>query len=152
MGRYRYFKKGEEFEDFVLNECFPDELFTIVEITPESSHRLNRRVESRLRPDFCFRDKKSGDTFWVEAKFRSRMYRDKVIWAESWQMERYKEFEKEKGQPVFLVLGLGGVSWDPMRIYAIPLKEIKYTGLYKSFLRDYEIKMTPIKYHGGVLL
>ncbi len=137
------FKKGESFEEFVKDYVFPDEKFILIRSTQD--YRNNERyVEGKLEPDLYFRDRKTNETFFVECKFRSNLYQNKLQWAkDKTQFKRYKEFqEKVKPEKVFVVVGLGGKPYDPERVFKLPLEEIKYPALFESVFKKYELELT----------
>jgi hypothetical protein len=41
--------------------------------------------------------------------------------------------------PVYIVIGVGGRASLPENVYLIPVKEIKYCNLFRSFLENYEV-------------
>jgi len=133
------FVKGEDFETYVERYIFPDEHYTLIYRTPNEAMNAERFVESSYYPDFQFRDKKTGKKFWVEVKYRQDSYKDKIMWAKEAQLKRYKKYDKKL--PVFIAIGVGGYGKASMPdfFYIIPVKHIKYVGLFESFLKKYEI-------------
>ncbi len=131
------FRKGEEFEKYVRNNIFTKEHYIIVEKTHQYLQNFEDFIESTRNPDFKLRDKLNNREFYLEAKFRSATYKDKLDWCRSDQLKRYQEFNKVF--PVFIIIGLGGSPANPRFLYLIPLVESKYTELYKSALKKFEI-------------
>ena len=135
------FKKGKEFELYVLDNLFPEKYFELLEMTHDHNTNSKRYVKSSLKPDFLFKDKKTGKIFYVECKYRSRLYKDKFHWAKNEeQFQRYKDIESNENIPVYIAMGLGGSADNPDKVFLMPLKEIKYIDLYPSVLKNWEIK------------
>ena len=98
------FKMGEQFENYVREFLFVDNYYDILERT--HNYKTNQDyVQSSLKPDFKFRDKWSKKEFYVEAKFRTGLYNNKIVWCNDKQLSRYLDYNKEK--PVFLMLDMG---------------------------------------------
>jgi hypothetical protein len=98
-------------------------------------------IESSLYPDYLFRDKKSNQEFFVEAKYRENPYHhDMVEWCKDYQFKRYRRFSKETRIPVCIAIGLGGRPANPRQIFLVPLDRIEYSSLYPKFLEEYEIE------------
>ena len=138
------FKKGEAFENFVREKLFISTYYDLVAKTHNYRDNKADFVEVSMQPDYLFRDKRTKREFYVEVKFRSGFYRDKIEWCKSReQLKRYQIVNKSK--PVFLALGIGGEPNNPEYICIIPMEDIKYTGLFESFLNNYVVmKNTPV--------
>ncbi|AEH06351.1 hypothetical protein [Methanothermococcus okinawensis] len=133
-------QKGEAFESYVLNQLFPEEYFEILDMTHNFETNSKRYVKKSLKPDFLLKDKKTGKIFYVECKYRSKLYQDKFHWAKSnEQSNRYRTIEKEENIQTYIAMGLGGTPENPDNIYLMPLKEIKYNALFPSILKNWEI-------------
>ncbi len=130
-------EKGDMFERFVV-DLFSEQSFTIVEWTTDMMRKHDRYVEADTRPDLKLRHKQTGAEFYVECKYRSYIFENKVQWSSYGQMQRYREFADKMNLPVFVVIGLGGMPDYPERLFCIPLEDAKYTGLYPSYLGNYE--------------
>jgi hypothetical protein len=52
-------------------------------------------------------------------------------------LRRYQAINKDT--PIFIVIGVGKSPLAPEQIFLIPMKEIKYTVLFQSFLRKFKI-------------
>jgi len=129
------FYKGEKFEDYTKS-LFPASHFDLLHRTPDYDPDSKQFDESCLRPDFKFKDKKTGFEFYVESKYRKAIYGEKLEWCNYDQLKRYKEYDKEA--PVFVLIGLEGKPYDPEFVFFIPLKEAPYMSLYDSVLRKHE--------------
>ena len=133
------FNKGDEFESFVRSNIYPQNDYTLLHMTHDYTANKNDYIETSKEPDFIFKSRKNGDEFYVEAKFRSRFYKQTIEWCKPYQLKRYKAIEINKKIPIFVVIGVGAIPKSPLHVYRIPLKDIKYTKLYLSFLTKYEI-------------
>lgn len=133
------FKVGQQFEDYVHKYLFPNTYYDVIEMTHGFQTNRKNYVEASLNPDFKFRDKYTKKEFWVEAKFRTRMYKNKLIWCNEKQLARYQLLNKQI--PVFLILGDGGKAAFPDGVSLIPLSKAKYTGLFPSFVDQYAIEL-----------
>ena len=129
--------KGDEFERFIRNTLFPHAQYELLYKNFYYSTSRAFSIESSREPDFRFRTTKSGREFFIEAKYRSRFYYGKIEWCKPYQLRRYQVINKETG--LFIVIGVGGHPLTPEQLFLIPMKRIKYTVLFQSFLRKYEI-------------
>lgn len=132
------FKMGEKFENYVREHLFIKSYYDILERTHD--YKTNKDyVQSSLKPDFTFRDRWTKKEFYVEAKFRTGTYNNKIVWCNDNQLKRYLEYNKEK--PVFLILGMGENPNFPEFLSLIPLAQAKYTGLFPSHTEKFEIEL-----------
>lgn len=133
------YKKGEVFENYVKNK-FSRKYFSLEYQTPSFEANRDWFINSSKRPDFTltYKHKLKKIKFSVECKYRASLYKGKYNWAKKKQMDRYKQFMKKEGHPVFVVMGLGGKPDNPDKMYCVPLDEIKYVGLYPKILEPYE--------------
>lgn len=129
--------KGDEFERFIRINLFPHAGYDLLHKNYDYFTNQYFYIESSKEPDFKFRAQKSGRKFFVEAKYRSYFYRGRLEWCKTYQLRRYQVINKET--PIFIVIGVGGHPLMPKRVFLIPMKDIKYTILFHSFLRKYEI-------------
>lgn len=128
--------KGDEFEDFVRAKIYTSERYELVMVTHDFHKNKSDFVESSKHPDFLFRDKNTGDEFYVEAKYRENFYGEKLEWCQPYQFTRYKQIGLHK--KVIVCIGLGGRPTFPKHVYIIPLNEIKYNALYPKTIAPYE--------------
>jgi hypothetical protein len=131
------FKKGQKFEEYVREYLFIASHFDILERTHNYKENCKDYVESSLKPDFKFRDKKTKQEFYLEAKFRSSTYNGKLVWCNDKQLARYKRYDKET--PVFIIIGFGEDPKLPECLTLLSLKLAKYTGLFLSVADKYAI-------------
>jgi len=131
------FVKGEEFERFIRRHLFPNDNYDLLHRTHDYTSNKNDYIESSKGPDFKLRSREFGKEFFVEAKYRSGFYKGAVEWCTIHQLRRYQAINKKT--PVYVVIGVGQQPGSPERVYLVPLKRIRYTRLFHSFLSEYKI-------------
>lgn len=139
--------KGSRFEKFVLNEIFNDILFDLIEMTRDFDSNSERFEERSMNPDFCFRDRRTGEEFWIEAKYRKGLFKNKkgqdvCEICKPWQLNRYNEVEKSTGKKVYICLGIGGDPLFPETVHLIPITDA-YPQLFPSRLKETLIWKNP---------
>ena len=146
------FVVGQIFEEYV-DDLFSKKYFVIVEKTHSTETNKQEYIESSMNPDFVYRYKPTGELFAVECKYRSYLIDGKLSWSNTKQLRRYREFQRERNIPVFIVIGLGGEDvsvFDEM--FCIPLDEAKYPDLYPSvFIRYGRDPEKPFFWKNGTL-
>jgi hypothetical protein len=131
------FVKGDEFETYVRAHLFVRDRYDLIQKTHDYATNKDDFVENSKEPDFKFRSIKIGKEFFVEAKYRSNYYKNAIEWCKPFQLKRYKEIDNKT--PVYLIIGVGKQPNSPAQLFFIPLKDVKYTNLFCSFLKDYEV-------------
>ena len=139
--------KGSRFESFVSEEIFTDKLFALVEMTRDFDSNSKRFEERSLNPDFLFRDKRTKEEFWIEAKYRTGLFKNEkgqlvCEICKPWQLDRYKEVERSTGKKVYICLGLGDDPRRPETVHLIPITDA-YPRLFHSRLRETLIWKNP---------
>lgn len=132
------FKVGQKFEDYVREFLFIDRYYDFLEKTHDYNTNKDY-VKSSLKPDFKFQDKWTKREFYVEVKFRTQIYKNKIVWCNDQQLNRYLEYNRST--PVFLLLGMGENPKFPEFLSLIPLKQAKYTGIFPSLAEKFEIEL-----------
>ena len=130
------FLKGDDFESCLRKKVFKIADYDLVMKTHDFHENKKDYVESSLYPDYLFRDKKTNDEFWVEAKYREKSYKGKIEWCNYNQLKRYKKLSQQSN--VLIAIGFGGRPKNPDKIYLIPLNRIEYTGLYPNEITEFE--------------
>lgn len=136
------FIKGDEFESFLREHIYTSDKFDLVHKTHNFSKNKKDFIETSLYPDFLFRDKKTKEEFYVEAKYREKLFNGKIDWSSEEQLKRYKKIAKEK--TTYIAIGFGGRPKFPKVLYIINLMDIKYPDLFPSKIENYK-KTTPQK-------
>ena len=129
--------KGDEFERFIRDNLFPHVCYDLLHKNYDYLTSQDFYIESSEEPDFRFRAPKSGAEFFIEAKYRSHFFKGRLEWCKTYQLRRYQVINKDT--PIFIVIGVGGHPMTPEQVFLVPMKDIKYTVLFQSFLRKYEI-------------
>jgi hypothetical protein len=115
---------GLEFEKFI-SQRFDRNSFELVEWRGDKYHegvyaKSNQYpdMEWVLNHQFAKKSK-----FAIECKYRKTTdINSSVELCKDYQLNNYKEFEKNKNMPVFIVLGIGGTPTNPEELYIIPLR------------------------------
>jgi hypothetical protein len=132
------FVSGERFESFV-KKMFPEAEWILVKQTQNYLSNKDRYEEKSMEPDFLFRHIKSGRLVSIECKFRTGMVDgDRIEWCKPYQFNRYKELDQKYGN-VYIVLGFGGSSTSPEKVFRFPLSEVKYNAVFLSYIAKYEV-------------
>lgn len=132
------YEKGVLFEKYVIN-LFDQRYFKVHDWTRDLSGKTNGIcVESDANPDLVMRYTPRDERIAVECKFRSSLYQGKLQWTTWKKLKGYIAFAERTHIPTFIVIGLGGYSTDPDRLFCIPLSEAKYPGLYPSMFEKFE--------------
>ena len=131
------FVKGEEFENYARDVIFTQDKFELDHKSHDYSNNKGDYITTSLAPDFIFTSKKSKKQFCVEIKYRSKYFNNAIEYCKKHQFKRYKDYDKKK--PVFILLGVGGLPYDPDELFLFPIRKVKYTKLFESVLKEYKI-------------
>jgi hypothetical protein len=131
------FVKGDEFEEYVRRYLFPKDGYILLNRTHDYETNKKDFVETSKEPDFKFRSIRTRNEFFIEAKYRSNYFDGAVEWCKPYQLNRYKDIDTKT--PVYVVIGLGQEPRDPETLFLIPIREIKFLKLFRSYLKRYEI-------------
>ena len=124
------YRLGNDFEDYVIT-MFNPEKFELIHRTPTNDDTNGRFVHSMVYPDLRFREIATGRKFWVEVKFRAHTEdRGAITWCNDNQLRNYKKTMYESGNPVFIMIGVGGTVKYPTSIYLLNLDRIHFTTLF----------------------
>ena len=130
-------KNGDDFEKFVVQK-FNRKYFSIKEWAGDKY--INGYYASTTQhPDLLMAFKLKNQTFdfAVECKWRSFISKEGVSFATPEQFSRYQDFEKQRGIPVFIALGIGGTGSAPEHLYIVPLKSAESPLLSRELLRKH---------------
>ena len=134
--------KGREFQNFI-ERMFPGREF-------EFTHRAD--LDGSKLPDFHIKDRKTREGFWVEVKYRSRLFNDKFPICNKERLDSYKAFEaSQKPEKVFMIFGLGGNAGDPEEIFCLPLDQIEFPDLFRSKFNQGKHDHATFRYERGRL-
>ncbi len=132
------FLKGDDFERCLRKNVYKKDEYELVMKTHGFHENKKDYVESSLFPDYLFRNRKTQEEFFVEAKYRENLYKGKVKWCNHYQFRRYKQLNKET--PVIIAIGLGGRPANPKNIFLVPLDQIEYYTLTPGYLENYHFE------------
>jgi len=136
------YMKGREFESYVIS-MFPTMDFEILQ---------RADLEGSKIPDLYIKDRKMREKFWVEAKWRRRLYNEKYKICEADRLHSYKTFQESvKPETVFMVLGLGGEPSAPHEVFCLPVSGIEYPELFLSRLLNGKHEHATFRYQRGRL-
>ena len=128
--------KGDQFENFV-EKLFNEEEFVILNRTEDLMRTKKGFHEEDTMPDFLINHIITGQEFYVECKYRSKLFNNKYNWSNYKQMCRYMRYALENKIPCFVILGLDGTANNPKEIYGVPIEKMKYPELYPSQFEQY---------------
>ncbi|MFT3945933.1 MAG: hypothetical protein QM763_03075 [Agriterribacter sp.] len=130
---------GELWEKSVLRNFFPESMYRIVDKTHSDEVIRARQIESSYKPDLTLRDLSNDKIFYVECKYRSTVYNDKIVWTDYEHLKRYQIVNIK--YPVFIALHL---ELNNSLYYLAPLTALTYPEIYKSVLKGYDRLLQPI--------
>ncbi|MCC6288097.1 MAG: hypothetical protein IT249_09435 [Chitinophagaceae bacterium] len=134
-------KDGDRWEKMVEGKIFVRGEYDLLHKSHDSLTNTKRYVETSLLPDLKFRCRKTRKEFYVECKYRSGLVAGRIEWAKDYQLKRYREIK----EPVYIALCYDDLNNDTALYYVIPLKDIKYTGLYPSAIKQYQVELKCLK-------
>ena len=136
-----YKKNRHDFEKLVRHK-FCRVLFNIKEWAGEK-YEQGVNAEISQFPDMLveFIGFEKNIDFAVKCKWRQTTYKSGVAFGPTEQLNRYRDYAKEKNVPVFLVIGLAGKGAAPQRLFIIPLKNIRKPFMKLVQLKKYEKKV-----------
>lgn len=147
------FKKGELFEKYIEEVIFPETHFEILDKTSDSDQNTRRFVRKSLEPDFHFRCRVSGKSFYIEAKWRAKPYQDLYQVLSEKQYRSFPKIHTEEN-PIFIALGYGGHPSEPDYVSLIPYKEVVETNMSPRNVYKFNIEKTyqPPNFHENRIL
>lgn len=131
------FKIGQKFEDFSREFIFSTNHYKLIKKTHDYKQNSTDYVQDSLEPDFKFECLETKKQFYVEAKYRSWFYQEKLELFKNSQFKRLKNINKK--EIVFVLIGFGQKPNNPTYVCLVPMNEIKSPKLSEEFLEDYNI-------------
>lgn len=131
-------KNGLDFEKFIVRK-FDTDFFKVKEWAGDKFVK-GVYAETTQHPDLLMEyiAFKKNIKFSVECKWRKNSVNEGIPFSTREQLDRYKDYAKEKNVPVFMAIGLGGKGASPERLFIVPLKDISKPFLFLSELRKFE--------------
>jgi hypothetical protein len=133
-------KSGDDFEKYVVGK-FNKKHFHLTEWAGDK-YSEGRYAKSTLNPDLILEldlGRKDKFPLAVECKYRSRDQNGRLKVCSEEQLKRYTAYQNESGTPTFIVLGLGGTPSDPDRLFAVPIRALKYAKASLDYLSTFEV-------------
>ncbi len=117
-------QKGDTFEKYVVKQ-FDRTVFTLLDWRSDKYH-AGIFPQSSRDPDLLYQYKLGNISrkFSVECKYRSRPSHDLVTLMNEEKYRIYESYHRGTA-PVYIVLGLGGKPFDPLKFYLIPFAKVK---------------------------
>ena len=118
-------EKGDAFEDFVVN-LLADWRLKLLDRTQDAVSTAGVVAESCKNPDLHVQQKrgKSEIDYYLECKYRSK-WKDGAVTFEDWQLDRYRQFQRDNRRKVIFALGVGGTPSAPASFMLVPLDSVK---------------------------
>ena len=118
-------EKGDAFEDFVVN-LLADWRLKLLDRTQDAVSSAGVVAESCKNPDLHVQQKrgKSEIDYYLECKYRSQ-WKDGAVTFEDWQLDRYRQFQRDNRRKVIFALGVGGTPSAPASFMLVPLDSVK---------------------------
>lgn len=94
-------------------------------------------------PDLVWKYKPNAFEFAVECKWRSGWWQwnDNQYWIDCMggdhKLGVYNRFSEQRNMSVFIALGVGGQPDNPMELYLIPLRCLKYRYAKYTYLQQF---------------
>lgn len=134
--------KGDAFEDFVVN-LLADWRLKLLNRTQDTVSSAGVVAESCINPDLHVQQKrgKSEIDYYIECKYRSRWDNGAVTF-EDWQLDRYRQFQRNNHRKVVLALGVGGSPSAPATFMLVPLDSVKGNSI-KQIKTEFAVESTP---------
>lgn len=132
-------KKGKAFENFVESILFPSTHYEFLHKTQDIGQNSERFVRSSLMPDFQFKCRTTGKVFYVEAKFRSKTFKDKYDVLSEQQYNSFPNLNN-LSSPIYIAFGYGGTAESPDYLSLIPLEVVESKALSPEKIAEFDIK------------
>lgn len=115
---------GNSYEDFVVN-LLADWRLTLLDRTQDAVSSAGVVAESCKNPDLHVQQKRGNGTidYYMECKYRSSWEDGKVTF-EDWQLDRYRQFQRDNKRKVIIALGVGGTPSAPATFMLVPLDSV----------------------------
>ena len=135
-------EKGRAFEEYIITRFDRNE-YKLLEWRGDKYCKGWGGAEANCKPDLTFENKRSGDRFAVECKFRSRPNGRKLEWATDEQLQRYRDYQGKEKIPVFIAIGLGGNPRDPEALFIMRLDRMKFPDVMMHYLDKFRFPAHP---------
>ncbi len=135
LARGRPYRRGRAFEEYAIG-LFPEAEWEIEDRSSDTSKRIGRRVTGDVSYDFVVKHKPSARRYIVQCKYRSKYFRvggqEGIEWAKPYQIGNYGVFQKAKGWPYLVCVGVGGRARRPRELFVFSLDRLRDPFLPKN--------------------
>ena len=132
---------GYAFEKYVA-DLFPKSKFDIVKTPTRYEDALDQDIRVNCEPDLCVMIKNTRFKIWIECKYVFKLVRvgekANLNWTTKEKLQRYRDFERNSKDPVYVAVGVGGEPYSPERLFLAPLDELPYESLFESVYTKFE--------------
>lgn len=137
------YETGRLFEEYVT-KLFNEQNFKLKDWRKAERFEHNALPKNYSDPDLQMVFGRGQFKFAVECKWRRGFKDGMFMWGKkSKSLEAYKRYSKENNIPVFIVIGIGGESSRPEKMYVTPLESIHSTNdIYETDLMPFKRKPT----------
>ena len=117
--------KGDAYEDFVVN-LLADWRLKLLDRTQDAVSSAGVVAESCKNPDLHVQQKRGERDidYYLECKYHSNWNDGKVTF-DDWQLDRYRQFQRDNRRKVIIALGVGGTPSSPATFMLVPLDSVK---------------------------
>ncbi len=127
---------GDTFEYYLKHLFHPLE-FTHEKLPPKKEEGERPSKEEKKKPDFKFTHRETEHSFWVEAKYRSEIYKGKLRVCKRYKYDRYKEFQESVNpEKVFIVVGHKVEPYNPETLFIFDIEKMKHPTPYEHMLEN----------------
>lgn len=134
------YEKGLAFEKYILS-LLPEDEWSIVDYTKDTIKGIPRKIESSSNPDIVLRHRKTNKQVALECKYQSEFYKThfgNILLIKDYQIKNYNSFSKEKGYPVFIIIGIGGKPGKSEKLFLFPLSSLQYPSASMDYIKKFE--------------
>ena len=136
-------QKGNAFEKYIESIILSNNQFTCVDHRRYEKVTSGKLPESSKYPDYDFSRKEGNKKimFSIECVVRKNFFKGNIDWAKDYQIKNWNNFQKQKGWPVFVIIGIvGNGTYDqPEDVFMLPLERAQEPQLSKSYLANYKL-------------
>lgn len=115
----------------------------LLERTQDAVSSAGVVAESCKNPDLHVEQKRGNSEidYYLECKYRSKWDDNGEIRFEDWQLDRYRQFQRDNHRKVLIALGVGGKSSAPETFMIVPIDSIKGNTI-KKIKTQYRVSAT----------
>jgi len=134
-------EESVEFDKFILNKFNSNKYFRFIEWLGDENSRTPFS-KSNMRPNLKFEFNVGQYTYQLAVENRWYNKYDSDIegikWSDEKQFESFHLYQKSNSIPVFVVIGLGGWSYQPKYLFMVPLSQLESPSVKMNTLYQYK--------------